>query len=192
MSWFEMAVFLAASAWMAILSLVVLVLVRQVGIMTIRIERAGPSISLGDEGPMIGTSVPIVVSDSIKPLAEAEPAYLLILSSICAPCREFAIELAKEGDRLPERVFALVPGAEEAASLVQLLPHRVQVVRDPLAAELATALAVKAAPFVLEIEASKVTGKAYVHGARDFFDLVLARPKRIQHELRTPEVSHAG
>lgn len=193
MSWFEMAVLVAVSAWLALLSSVVLLLIRQVGILTIRIERAGPNISLGDEGPMIGTPVPAILSDSIRPLGETGRSYLLILSSICAPCREFAGELAEQSGRLPERVFALVAGADEpATSLVNLLPGRVHVVRDPLAAELSAALAVKAAPFVLEIEASKVTGKAYVHGARDFFNLVHANTTPIGRDEKAPEVSHAS
>ncbi len=171
MSALAIAALVLVCIWLGVLTLVVVLLVRQVGLLTVRLSVAGEAASLDNDGPEIGSSVPEDVAVVLPDQAE-EHVYLLLISSTCLPCWELATDLAEH--RFEQNIVALVPGHEEqAGELAALLPSSMQVVLDPEATRLAGALELESTPFALEIERGAVTRKAYLHeGASDLIEFV--------------------
>jgi hypothetical protein len=171
MSALAIAALVLVCIWLGILTLVVVLLVRQVGLLTVRLSVAGEAASLDNDGPEIGSGVPEDVAVVLPDQAE-EHVYLLLISSTCLPCWELATDLAEH--RFEQKIVALVPGHEErAGELAALLPSSMRVVLDPEATRLAGALQLESTPFALEIERGAVTRKAYLHqGASDLIEFV--------------------
>ena len=171
MSALTLAALVLVCIWLGVLTLVVVLLVRQIGLLTVRLSVAGEATSLDDDGPEVGSSVPKDVALELPDHAE-EHAYVLLISSSCTPCWELVADLGEH--RFEQKILALVPGREELASeLAALLPSGMRVVLDPEATRLAGALQLESTPFVLEIEHRTVTRKAYLHeGASDLIGFV--------------------
>jgi hypothetical protein len=160
MSALAIAALILVCAWLGILTFVVMLLVRQVGLLTVRLSMATQAMSLDDDGPEIGSSLP---EDVAEVMPEGERAYLLLISAGCDPCRELVAEL--DGHRFEQTVVALVPGRQEqAAELAALLPPGIGVVLDPEATQLAESLDLESTPFVLEVENATVIRKVHLFG----------------------------
>src|SRR3989337_654595 len=84
-----------ASAWLLLVTLVVLALVRQVGLLTVRIDRGLPRFAPDQDGPEIGAPVPTDVLAVLPQLGALGRRQVLLLSAACAPCRELAVGLAR-------------------------------------------------------------------------------------------------
>jgi hypothetical protein len=160
MSSLAIAALVLVCVWLGVLTFVVILLVRQVGLLTIRVSIATRATSLDEDGPEIGTSLP---EDVAEVMPEKERSYLLLISEGCDPCRELVAEL--EGHRFEQKMVALVPGREEqAAELAALLPQDIKVVLDPEAIQLVESLDLESTPFVLEVEDGIVTRKVHLFG----------------------------
>ncbi len=160
MSALAVAALVLVCIWLGVLTLVAVLLVRQVGLLTVRLSMTSQAISLDNDGPEIGDSLP---EDVASVMPEEEPAYLLLISAGCDPCRELVAEL--DGRRFQRPIVALVPGREEqAGQLAALLPADVRVVLDPEATRLAEALDLESTPFALEVEGGTVARKAHLYG----------------------------
>ncbi len=171
MSALAIAALVLVCMWLGVLTLVVVLLVRQIGLLTVRLSVAGEATSLDNDGPEIGSRVPEDVA-AVLPDQSEEHAYLLLISSTCLPCWELATDLGEH--RFEQNIVALVPGHEEqAGELAALLPSSMRVVLDPEATRLAGTLQLESTPFALEIERGAVTRKAYLHeGAADLIEFV--------------------
>ena len=171
MSALAIAALVLVCIWLGVLTLVVVLLVRQVGLLTVRLSVAGGAMPMDDDGLEVGSSVPEDVAAVLPDQAE-EQSYLLLISSTCRPCWELVSDLGEH--RFEQNVVALVPGHEEqAGELAALLPSSMRVVLDPETTTLAGALQLESTPFVLEIERGTVTRKAYLHqGASDLIGFV--------------------
>lgn len=156
--------------WLGALTLVAVLLVRQIGLLTVRLNVASQTLSLDDDGPEVGSDVPEEVA-SVLP-GRDERSYLLLVSAGCQPCRELVSDLGEH--RFEQSVVALVPGrAEQASELAALLPSGVRAVLDPKATRLAEVLGLESTPFALEIEGGTFTRKAFLHeGASDLIGFV--------------------
>ena len=169
MSALAIAALVLVCIWLGVLTLVVVLLVRQIGLLTVRLSVADRALSVDNDGPEVGSSVP---EDVALPDLEEERAYLLLISAGCTPCRELVADL---GDRrFEQNIVALVPGSEEQASeLAALLPPGIRAVLDPEATSLAESLKIQSTPFALEVERGTVTRKAYLYeGASDLIGFV--------------------
>lgn len=167
----------AAAVWLALLSLVLVLVVRQLGILTVRLDATSPVTARSDDGPEIGSDLP---QEAAAVLADVRDGvrYLVLMAATCRPCRELAAELGERD--LDARFLALVPGREQLADgLISLLPAQLRVIRDPVATEVAESLGITSTPFAVEVEDGKVSGKAYVSNAADLDRLVEARGRRI-------------
>src|SRR3712207_5271059 len=173
MSALAIAALVLVCIWLGVLTLVVVLLVRQIGLLTVRLSVASQAFSLDDDGPEVGSSLPEEVT-SVLPELREERAYLLLISAGCTPCRKLVVDL--EGHRFEQKVVALVPGRpEQAGEIAALLPSGVRTVLDPQAAGVADALKLESTPFALEVERGTVTAKAYMHeGASDLIAFVEA------------------
>ena len=160
MSALAIAALVLVCVWLGVLTLVVVLLVRQVGLLTVRLSMAAQAISLDDDGPEVGSSLP---EDVAEVMPEEGPAYLLLISAGCDPCRELVAELG--GRRFERSIVALVPGRrEQAAELAALLPPGIRAVFDPEATQLSEALDLESTPFAIEVERGTVTRKVHLYG----------------------------
>ncbi|MDQ4127378.1 MAG: hypothetical protein M3151_05430, partial [Actinomycetota bacterium] len=139
--------------------------------LTVRLSVASQTLSLDDDGPEVGSSVPADVASVLSDL-EVDRGYLLLISAGCTPCRELVVDLGERS--FEQKILALVPGREEQASeLAALLPSGIRVMLDPEATELAESLELESTPFAIEVEGGTVTRKTYLHqGASDLIAFV--------------------
>jgi hypothetical protein len=165
MSALAIAALVLVCLWLGVLTLVVVLLVRQIGLLTVRLSVSSQGSSLDDDGPEVGSAVPEYVASVLLDLEER--AYLVLISSTCTPCWELVADLGEY--RFEQKIVALVPGREEhARELAALLPSSIRVVLDPEASRLAESLELESTPFALEVQRGTVTRKAYLHeGASD-------------------------
>lgn len=158
-----------AAIWMGALTVVAVLLVRQIAILMVRLDRIGSSTTLVPnydpmaEGPEVGSQLPAGVAQALPELGSGT-SHIVLLSATCGPCRDIAEGLGRSDlstVRKQGKVVALVPGrAELADALVTLLPSGIRHVRDPQATALATELSIQRVPFALRVDAGKVTAKA--------------------------------
>jgi len=185
MNGLTVAAIVVATLWLGILTLLTLLIVRQIGLLTVRLDYArGPAFDPEADGLAIGTAVPPEARAALPTLA-SEPVVLLIVSATCSPCREVVDGLAGQ---LPpgaeRRLIALVAGDEAMADgLVAMLPPGVRSVRDPQATAIATGLGIQSTPFALAVDGGVVSGKIYVHHAADLTRL-LGQDDASEHKQR--------
>lgn len=161
------------AVWVAMLSVVVLLAVRQIALLTARLDSGNVTMALDEDGLDVGFPVPPEAAQAL-PEATAGPAYVLLLSSNCGPCRELVPQLHDREFEFP--LVALIPGRKNSVTdLVKSLPPGIRVVTDPAATDVATALQIRSTPFVLEVESGTVTGKAYLRDTSNLFNLMEAR-----------------
>ncbi|HEX2296417.1 MAG TPA: hypothetical protein VHN37_14060 [Actinomycetota bacterium] len=168
----ELVTVVVVALWLAVLSFVVLLLVRQLGLLTVLVRQGGPPTVMDYDGLEVGEKVPDDVLATL-PL-NGKPSYVLLLSTTCGPCRELAADLS--GTDLGAPLIALISGSDELAdAMVDMLPKNLHVVRDPEATAVAKSLRINSSPFALELETGTVTGKSYVNTRDDLLRLVNAR-----------------
>ena len=172
MSALAIAALVLVCIWLGVLTLVVVLLVRQIGLLTVRLSVASQAFSLDNDGPEVGSSLPEEVTSVVPELME-ERAFLLLISSSCTPCRELVADLQGE-HQFEQKIVALVPGHEEPArEMAALLPSGIRVVLDPDAARLAEAIDLESTPFALEVDRGTVARKTFLHeGAADLVAFV--------------------
>jgi hypothetical protein len=183
----EAVAVLLVTVWLLVLSLVSLVLLREVALLRFRSQPRGVTSGPVPEGLAIGRDIPRRVRELI-PETGRGVVYVLLMSAICAPCRDLLPRLSTLKVRDP--VVALLAGrAEVAGDLEPRFPEWTRVIRDPAATELADALELRATPFAMELEFGEVTGKAFLHEASDLSNLIHARRSGARRLVRGPEVN---
>ena len=174
----QTAALVVVAIWLGLVTLVLVLVVRQVALLMARVERGDSSVPLSpmplsQDGLQIGSTIPREVLDTV-PEANDEVVYLLVLSSTCGPCRELVPKLERHTFAQP--MVAIVPGPAEAANeFLNVLPPYMRVVVDPEATAIANMLEVESTPFAMEVESGVVTGKAYLHEDTDLVNLIDAR-----------------
>jgi hypothetical protein len=173
MSGLAIAALVLLCVWLGVLSLVVVLLVRQIGLLTVRLSVAGQALSLDNDGPKVGSKVPEEIASALPDL-EGEHAYLLLLSATCNPCRELIADISER--HFQQTIVALVPGHEESVDeLASLFPPGMRIVLDPEATRLAEAIMINSTPFAIEVKSGTVTRKAYLFdGAPDLIEFIEA------------------
>lgn len=170
-----------ACIWMGVLTLILVLVIRQIALLTVRLsnanhmpaQQADDSFSPEDDGPQIGDDIPDEVLAALPEL-ENDEGLVLLMSATCTPCRELATDLGRRSDELPELpTLALVPGSEITLvdALANLLPKGMRVVNDPDATQFANALEIKSTPFGVAVNGGRVVGKSYLHGKSDVTSL---------------------
>src|SRR5829696_5342149 len=122
MSGLAVTALVLACVWLGILTLVVVLLVRQIGLLTVRLSVVGQAqaFSPANDGPEVGSNVPEEVASAL-PDVGGERAYVVLISANCTPCRELVAGIHQHD--FEQTIVALVPGREELADeLVALLP----------------------------------------------------------------------
>ena len=130
MSGLELALVVAAVVWLSLLTFVILLLVRQIGLITVRLDRERDDARPVSDGLEMGSEVPAQVAELIEPGEAESPAFVLVLAAICNPCRDLLEGLDGFAPRSP--IVALVSGPEAPArALAETIPPYITAVRDP-------------------------------------------------------------
>lgn len=164
------AAFILLAVWLGVLTLVIILTVRQIGVITVQLSLAGPGFSVDNDGPEIGSPIPDKVKTAL-PLKNTQPTTILLISATCTPCRTLAEDLQKY--RFDSPVITLLTGRQELADgLAEMLAANTDIVRDPEATQIAEAFNIHSTPFALRVEADQVKLKTYVRTADHFLALV--------------------
>jgi hypothetical protein len=193
----ELAALIAAAVWLGVLTFLVVLLVRQLSLITAWAQEQGPGSGSGSaEGIEIGAEVPESALDVLPPL-RAGLSYVVFLAGNCQPCRELALEASRSPDFAALRdevpVAAVVRGSGAPSDEIErLLPSWVQVVRGDEAELLTRSFEVAQTPSVMEVERGNVTGRAVAgYGLINFLNLVAARAQSDAADYAGPPVEVA-
>lgn len=183
------AVLILFGIWLGILTLVMILVVRQIALLTVRFSLMGNTFSLANDGPGVGSPLPEMMK-AMLPEIEWERAHILSLSANCTPCRVLAAEL--NGHRFKSPIIALLAGPRELADGLALsLPLDFRIVRDPDATALAQALQIKSIPFAVAVENGVCVRKAYMHSSADFV-AVVESSETSEEKVLHMEVEHVN
>jgi len=170
MSSLATATLILMAIWLGILTLVLILAIRQIGILTVRLSMAGETFSVDKDGPEIGSKIPTEVIE-IVPDIEMMQANFVLLSSTCNPCRELVANL--DGHRFNAKIIVLLAGRKELADgLASMLPSDLEVLRDPEASQIAAAFNIQSTPFAVAVSNGEVAQKAYLYSKDDLIVLV--------------------
>lgn len=164
MSGLAVTALVVACLWLLALTVVLLALVRQVAILTVKGRQYAVGDSLEVGGPVVGSRLPADLVLLAPVLASGE-GHVLLLSASCSSCRELANQLGRSV--LKPSVVALLPGPPASTeTLAQLLPTNMTVIRDPSASQLAEQLNITSTPFAVTVSEQTVTEKGHVYEPR--------------------------
>jgi thiol-disulfide isomerase/thioredoxin len=170
-----------ACAWLALLTLVVLLLTRQLGLLTLRLDQFAPESTAPVDTPTIGTDL-LGVLRQVAPELVGGLRYVVFMSATCAPCRELAPEL--HAVHAGAEFAVVISGPEStAAGLVAALPHRWTVISDPGASQIVGEIGLRHTPTALELDDGVVTGRAVLNQAQDLQRLIDARARSNAAEI---------
>jgi hypothetical protein len=172
----EVAAIIAVAVWLAVMTVMMLLVFRQVSLITAWMQQRSP----GEGGLDAGAEVP---DDALALMPELREnlGYVLFLAGNCSPCREFALDAARSetilGFRENAKYLAAVAGdGRQAEEIAGLLPDWVRVVRGDDAQLIKDQFDVRATPAVYEVERGNVTGGAVAgYGIVNFENLIEAR-----------------
>ena len=172
----------AVSAWLLVLNIIMVLVVRQIALLTLRLatrddvakpmqESHEHHFDVTNDGPRVGYPV---AEETLVALPEArEIAHVLVVSATCVPCRKLVVELRRRSFREP--VVVLLSGRESvAAGMAALLPPGVRIIRDPDATNVSGLLNVHSTPFAVSFDRGVVVAKTYLEEAAAFIDLIEA------------------
>lgn len=179
MSWLALSAVVVIAIWLVILTVALMLCVRQIAIQRVRQEQLVRGGAGAGTGPTVGFSVAPAIAEDRPELARSR-ALVVVLSGNCANCMQVIDEMeAGEGPSLigREDVLLLVTGqdgapSEDAASRLATFG---QVVREPEASQLARSLSMTYRPSALVLEEGVITGTAVLEHAREIDDLLAAR-----------------
>jgi hypothetical protein len=173
MTGLEIVALVGVAIWLLVLTVALLLTIRQIALINVRLEQGQETFEVGNDGLDIGSVVPSELLVTV-PQLRAELTYVLLISATCRICQELASNLG--GVDIPGQVVALVPGPDRLAERVTgALPPAFDVVRDPLAADVAKRLEITSTPFALQLDRGVVTGKTYLSSVDDLRGLLDAR-----------------
>ena len=153
--------------WLVTLTIVMILAVRQIGLLSIKLATPGGVSPLTFDGPEVNSPIPQEVI-AILPEVRWERRVLLVASSSCMPCRELMADLSQR--TVPDNFIILLAGGEQTANaMAELFPATTRVVRDPQAGQVADLLRVHSTPFAVELTMGRITGKRYI---RDLGDIL--------------------
>jgi len=151
-------------------ALTVILLIRQIGLLTIRVSSLVPHFDISTDGIGLGESLPAAVADRWPGLVEGIH-FLLLLSASCEPCRALVAELSAGRDA--PHGYVVVAGRRQLADdLIRQLPKGIVSEADPGASDMAESLAVTSTPFAFLVSDGVVAAKGTVQSVSDLKDLV--------------------
>jgi hypothetical protein len=152
-----------------VLTFVVLLMTRQISLLTVRLTMLSPYESADDDGVAVGTRLPdqvMAALEQITPDQNGDARTVMFLSGICTTCRSLAAKLAPQ-DLDPGSVVLVGGRPEKAEEVLSLLPDEIPTGAEPEASIVSQALGVTSVPFAFQIRGDVVVAKTFLHSAAD-------------------------
>lgn len=159
----ELAALVLIAVWLALLSLAVLIVIRQLGFITLQLHGSGLAT---EDGPIIGTVLSSSIVAAVPELAVGLH-YLIFLATDCRPCLNFASELTDSGFTHPDLVVVYSGGNKSDDKLADLLPAAMRRYEPDRASLLQDQLTVNATPSILQVEEGVIVGKGLLRSVSD-------------------------
>lgn len=137
------------SLWMAVLTVAIALLMRQVAILTHYLDP-----DYAPDGLPVGRRIPRAIAD----LLPNGTGGLLVLGAGCAPCRELAVNL--RGASFAAPLVVLIEGdANLAAAIASELPAEARILAGEEARDPYSSLALQTTPFLFLVEGREIVKK---------------------------------
>jgi len=145
-------------AWLAIITIVVVLTVRQVSMLTAReLSQAKGATSVALDGPAIDSAVP----QSLAEVLTASTTEVIFVSSSCSGCRDLMTSLSTA--ELESNVIILLSGQGDTAdALNEMVSSSTVVLRDPISSALAHDLNIQSTPFGFTVQDGKIVRKGFI------------------------------
>lgn len=166
MSGLELAALAGIAVWLIVLSVVTLLVTRQISLITVRLSLLAPHSPAEDSGPEIGATI----DPHAQEMLGGRDGVILLLSATCGTCRSLASLLS--ADDLSPSTVVLVSGTPRlAAGVAELIRPQVDLRFDPDATALANALNLEMVPFGIRVDSGVVSMKGYIQTPHDVMRL---------------------
>jgi len=165
MTGLETTLVVVVAVWLAVISFVLILVVRQIGLLTVRVSFAAPEVPVDEVGLPVGTEIPDHVLDGVS--AGGRPvSTLLLLSGTCGDCRGLATGLKAES--VGDGTLVLIAGGKALAEEVaELLPAELPRMYEPEASRIANALGIDTVPFGMNVAGGVIRAKSFLRSASD-------------------------
>jgi hypothetical protein len=171
------------SAWLAMVTVVAMLCVRQLGALTVRLDlvaRGGGGSHA--HGAAVGFRLNEQLVELYPPLATGRRV-LLLISSTCTTCARLVEEFRSEGPppsiAVPDEFVVLLAGPEEeqAETIAEVFADISMTIRDPLATQVARGLRLANVPSALLLDDGVITGSLqFVDHVAQLDELVSGKP----------------
>lgn len=171
MTGFDLLVVGSVATWLFILSVALLITVRQVAILNVHLERANQSSQafLENDGPELGASISeLIFSDSVD---LKQTTCLLFASVTCTSCRELIVNLGNIDQLKMHTILFLIGRDDLVAPLIELVPEYIEVICDPIANQFANGLSIQSIPFGIISVDGRVQSKSYIFSIQTILQL---------------------
>ncbi|MEK7422965.1 MAG: hypothetical protein AAB131_03900 [Actinomycetota bacterium] len=164
--WIVVAV---VGTWAIAVTLVLLTLVRQVSLISVRLDLKMRLSDLSDVGVGPDLGMPVESQSAAMPVGE----YVMVgLTGTCNSCVEFAKSLPAEGPPPGPPVVVLAAGSKASATRIsRLLPEWVTVVTEPSATQIGRDLGLSRTTGALHVSNGVLLGRADVGSFEDLMAL---------------------
>ncbi len=156
-------------AWSALLTFLLVLIVRQVGIVTLHLAMIAPAVDGGmlkDDGPTVGSRIPDDVAQ-LLPAPTLQASNVVLISATCTGCRNLVDGM--RGHLLRSDTVILLAGHGNIADVLhEAIPKSAFILRDPEATRVANGLKIESTPFAITIRDSVVIKKGYVSDPQSF------------------------
>jgi len=174
MSGVEQIALVVTVSWLCLLTFIVVLLVRQLGLITVRLSLGSVAAGAPAGGLEIGTALPDDVAAAFPD--EDALVYLLVLSATCGHCRAIVTGLNEdEFSELEGALVVVLPGDGPVVDhLAAFVPSWVRLIRGAEAVRIAEGLRADVTPIVFGVERGIVNGRALPASASDVVLLMKA------------------
>lgn len=164
MNGLEITALIVVASWLGVLSLVLILVIRQVSLLDIQIGESGLSFHPPQEGLSIGAPLPDGVRQVLPDTSE-KPVHLLLLSTTCSLCNQLSVALQDQIFHKVEIVVLITGQNDLAQAMSSGWPPNIRAIHNPEAAKIAQLLKVRSIPFVMKLEHGTVVDKDYVRNS---------------------------
>lgn len=177
----EVALVVVVSVWLVLLTVLVLAILRQVGLVTLRLNRLEPISAISGGHLVLAAPVDQSVIDALPALASGVH-YLIWLSASCMTCRDVARELGTiwedaKWDRFRTRTYVVISGSGQFVDqMISMLPREISPVLEPQASVIPPQLGLPGSPFAVAIGDGAIRGWTALQELRNLDKIAVAEP----------------
>jgi hypothetical protein len=175
MTTLELLLTVLITVWMGLLTLVVVLLVRQMSLLTVRVSAASNRAELENDGPAIGSQLHERIRATVN--GAGVPTLIMVMSATCKPCHDLVDSIDPRS--WPTQTLAVITGPDgSAGDLARQMPANARLLTGNEARDAAGLLAISSLPFGLLVQDGMVFDKGYLSNRVDL--------ERLLHRVSHP------